>query len=90
MPPAGFGAMKAALLAGALTALLLGVPGLAAADPLVDILEQNVTSLSACLAGTAQGGVSVGVETGIPPKVDLGTPVITPPTPDCLVLPSPP
>jgi len=85
--------MKAGFLFGTLALLMLVGAGSALATtdptPLINVVEKNVTNLSGCLSASVSGGVSLGEESGIPPKITLGTPTITPPSPSCLVLPVP-
>lgn len=75
---------------------LLAIAGNAAAGPLppgpipiLDLLYENSQSIEACLAASVQG--NLGLRTiDEPPFVALDAPAITPPTPDCLILPGGP
>lgn len=73
---------------------LLAIAGNAAAAPLpqgpiLDLIYENMQSLEACVAASVQG--NLGLRTiDDPPFVALDAPTITPPTPDCLVLPAGP
>jgi hypothetical protein len=80
--------MKARILLG-VAGLALLATGTASADPILDVIYHSVTNLEGCLAASVQGSAGIGFETGIPPHVTVGVPVITPPSPDCLVLPAP-
>jgi len=80
--------MKPSLLLVVAGVALLAA-GTASADPILDIIYQNVTSLEGCVAASVQGEAGVGIETGIPPEVIVSLPGLTPPSPDCLVLPAP-
>jgi hypothetical protein len=82
--------MKASLLlvAGALTFVAVAAPASAGTDPLLEIIYENISSLSACLSGTTSLSLSVTIESGIPPEVTLGGDPLVPPSPECLVLPA--
>jgi hypothetical protein len=77
--------MKASLLLAAAALLALSGAASAGGDPdLVSILYENMTSLEACVNGTVHGGVGVHVDGT---DITLDEPTITPPSPDCVVLP---
>lgn len=82
--------MNLAVLAplAAVLALVVLAPGAAAIgpNPILDLVYENSQAIQSCLATSVSGSVGLTI-TADPPYLVLQSPELTPPSPECLVLP---